>query len=177
MKMRDASVGQKRCENVANRLRYPFEVPSIDIVESGNRMRVDIEHGAQISSRIEHRHDNFRSAVRVTGNMARERVHVFDYLSLETGGSGAADTLRELDLETADRPLVRSDPQSIRCYNAIKPHPTGGRKTLHQDGGNARHGSHRVGEILQERLDLSLGCSIQSLFFLCVHEERILAPR
>lgn len=173
----NASVRPSRGEYGSHRLRDPFEVTGIDSVEGAGRVRVDVEHGAQRSTAVENRHDDLRSAFGVAGDMPGKRVHVCDNLCLHACRSCTTNTLRELDLEAADRTLIGADSKTFWGDNPIETHPAGGGDAFHQDRGGARHRSYGVGEIFQQRLDLSAGGSVPHLLFLSVHAQRILAPR
>lgn len=161
----------------SHRLRYSFEMAGIHSVESAGRVRVDVEHGAQSSTAVENRHDDLRSAFGVTGDMPGECVHVFDNLCPHAFRGCTANTLRELDLEAADRTLIGADSKAFRGDNPIKAYPAGSGDTLHQNGGDARHRSYGVGEIFQQRLDLRPSGSVPDLLLLIIHAPRILAPR
>jgi hypothetical protein len=151
-----------------------LQMTSIGLIKRAGLTRVEIQDGYETTLRVEHGNHELRSALRVAGDMTRKRVDISDQLCLESRCGNAAHSFGKLDLQTADWPLVGTDPEQFRCHNTIKAYPTSPREILIQYGGDAGHRCNGIGELFQQASDLGLRPLVTFCLFLG-HDAEIVA--
>ena len=152
-----------------------LQVLGIDLVEGGGVAGIEIQDGNQSALAVENRHYYLGLASWIARYVSLEGVHIRNNLRRPSASRSAAYSLRESDFQTAHRALIRADSEQVRLHDAVETDPAGPRDVLVQNSGDAGHCSHGIGEILQQRSDLSNGCGV-SACLVGRHDVEILAP-
>ncbi len=162
-------------DGFSHRCRDHLQVLGIDLAEGGGLAGIEIQDGDQSILAVEYWHHNLRSAGRIACDMTLEGVNICHNLSLSGPSRGTANSFREGDFQAARRALIGADSEQVRLHYAVETDPADPGEVFVQDSRDAGHGSHRVGEIFQQRSDLSDGCGVPA-FLVDRHDVEILAP-
>jgi hypothetical protein len=100
-----------------------FEVRRIDLVESMEPVRIDVEHGDQIPRGREHRHDNFRPRGGGARDIAGETGDVGHELRLTQTGGRPADAPVEGNRQTPVGALIGTDLEQSGRHHPIEAGP------------------------------------------------------
>jgi hypothetical protein len=119
-------------------------------------LRIDVEDSDQLSRAIEHRNDDLRLRASIAGDVTRKLVHVGDEHRRALRSGGATDTLTELDVEAAERSLVRSDAQKTsRLDDPIEAGPEMTERVV-DERADRRHSRDRVVDAGENAVELRL---------------------
>src|SRR5207302_1889304 len=110
-----------RLQRFHNYTREAFHAGAICIVETRELRAVDVPDTNQRCAGIQ-RHDNLRTRCGITGNMARESVHVAHHLRLPRLRGHAAHAFAERDAHTG-RPALEWTDDEFVAIEEIEPGP------------------------------------------------------
>ncbi len=150
-----------------------LELLTIDVVEGGGGMRVEIEHRSDGAGGVLDGNDDLRPRGGIAGDVSLERLDVGDDLGL-TGASGrAADAPLERDVDASDGTLEGADSKQPRRHHSIEAGPAGIGDGGVDCGRDVGHGGDRIGADRREAVDLEPELSV-GLPFLVVRHPAIL---
>ena len=152
-----------------------LQVLGIDLVEGGGVAGIEIQDANQSALTVENGYHYLRLASRIARYMPLEGVHISHNLRRPDESRSAAYSLRESDFQTAYRALIRADSEQVRLDHAIETDPAGPREVLVQNSSDTGHSSYGIGEILQQRSDLSDRSGVPA-GLVGRHDVEILAP-
>jgi hypothetical protein len=121
-----------------------LETVGIALVESSYSIAVDIEHGGQLALPIPYRNYNLGTRFRITGNVTGKLVDILDHDGPALRCGRSADPPSESDLQTAERSLVRPNPQKSALLDySIKPGPQMAKRVMNKRA-DGRHFGNRI---------------------------------
>ena len=149
-----------RSENRAQYVGHGFEPEAVFFIESGRRVRIEIEYRDEITAASNNRNDDFGLGLAVAHDVARKGMNIGNQHGLAPARGGPADTAVEVDLEAAQGSLVRAHAKQPVFDDSVKASPAGIGNRLVKNRRCAGHDRHRVIEFAYHLGDLLSNRSI-----------------